>query len=109
MQFSSIIALCLATILPAVAEDAGESNNYGGGGSTVYGANAYADSSATYYDGYAQAWRYLGWYVECNGGSNRYFQQDSHSHSGSGDEQQYGNNFCQRYLVWAAVSLTIAE
>ena len=109
MQFSSIIALCLATILPAVAEDSGDDNyNYGGGGSTVYGTNAYADSSATYYDGYAQAWRYLGWYVECNGGSNRYFQQDSHSHSGSQDNQQvYGNNFCQRYLMWAAVSLAI--
>jgi len=94
IQFSSIVAASLAIFLPAANAD-----SYGYG-SSIYGTNAYADSSSTYYDGYQQAWRYLGWYVDCNGGSSRYYEQ-SH-HSGSGDQQVYGNNFCQRYLMWAA-------
>jgi len=103
MKFSSIVAVCLATILSSVNGEEDYSGGYGSY-SSIYGSNAYADSSSTYYDGYAQAWRYLGWYVDCNGGSNRYYGgSDSHSHSGSGDEQEsYGNNFCQRYLMWAA-------
>lgn len=79
-----------------------ESANYGYS-SSVYGANAYADSSQSYYDGYAQAWRYLGWYVDCNGGSSRYYQRSG----GGSQDQDYskmGNNYCQRYLMWAAVS-----
>lgn len=77
-----------------------ESANYGYS-SSVYGANAYADSSQSYYDGYAQAWRYLGWYVDCNGGSSRYYQRSG----GGSQDQDYskmGNNYCQRYLMWAA-------
>merc|ERR1712023_209126 len=77
--------------------------NYGYS-SSVYGANAYADTSQTYYDGYAQAWRYLGWYVDCNGGSSRYYQRSGGSHQ-SQDYSKIGNNYCQRYLMWAAVSL----
>lgn len=76
--------------------------NNGYASSSVYGENAFADTSQTYYDGYAQAWRYLGWYVDCNGGSSRYW---SRSDGGSHDSQDYskiGNNYCQRYLMWAA-------
>jgi hypothetical protein len=97
--FSSIVAASLAIFLPAAKAD--------GYGSSIYGTNAYADSSSTYYDGYQQAWRYLGWYVDCNGGSSRYYDQSQHS--GSGDQQVYGNNFCQRYLMWAAVSALTAR
>lgn len=50
----------------------------------------YVDGSETYYDDYAQAWRLLGFYIDCNVNQ----QQDD---GGSG----YG---CQRYLLWAAVS-----
>eukprot|EP00536_Pseudo-nitzschia_multiseries_P012322 jgi/Psemu1/260480/estExt_Genewise1Plus.C_4660012 len=74
--------------------------NYGYS-SSIYGSNAYVDSSQTYYDGYSQAWRYLGWYVDCNGGSSRYYSRGSHS--GSQDQSSnFGNNYCQRYLMWAA-------
>ena len=77
------------------------SNKYG-----AYGYNFFADSSSTYYDGHAQAWRYLGWYVKCGAPSDRY-DQGQHSHSGSQDRGNgyVGSNWCQRYLMWAAVSL----
>ena len=74
----------------------------------AYGTNFFADSDISYYDGYQQAWRYLGWYVKCGAPSSRYDEQE-HSHSGSQDNnnnQRYsGNNWCQRYLIWAAVRL----
>jgi len=106
MMFSPLIATSLAVILPLAVVTAEQSYGYDnayGYASSVYGTNSYADSSQTYYDAYAQAWRYLGWYVDCNGGSSRYYDSSgSGSHSGSGDEQVYGNNYCQRYLMWAA-------
>jgi hypothetical protein len=43
----------------------------------------FVDSRNTYYDGYQQAWRYLGFYVDC------YTKE--------------GTKVCQRYLLWAAV------
>ncbi|GAX29311.1 hypothetical protein FisN_16Hh255 [Fistulifera solaris] len=42
----------------------------------------FVDSRNTYYDGYQQAWRYLGFYVDC------YTKE--------------GTKVCQRYLLWAA-------
>ncbi len=95
---ASVVAAFLAS---SVVADNYYSGNYGSY-SSVYGTNYYADTQQTYYDGYAQAWRYLGWYVDCNGGSSRYYQQSHHSHSG--DSYYIGNNYCQRYLMWAAVS-----
>lgn len=76
--------------------------------SAVYGTNFFAESQSTYYDGYAQAWRYLGWYVQCGSPSDRYEGsgdgEGGSQHSGSGDDQRYyGNNYCQRFLIWAAV------
>jgi hypothetical protein len=49
--------------------------------SSPYGTNIFADSEYTYYDGYQQAWRMLGFYVDCSGQSS-----------------------CTRYLLWAMVS-----
>ena len=40
----------------------GYSSNNGNAMSTPY-----IDGSETYYDEYAQAWRALGWYIDCNG------------------------------------------
>jgi hypothetical protein len=88
-------------IVKTTASQNGNYDSYGYS-SSVYGSNYYADTQQTYYDGYAQAWRYLGWYVDCNGGSNRYYDRSQHSHSG--DSYTIGNNYCQRYLMWAAVS-----
>ncbi|KAG7367900.1 hypothetical protein IV203_030643 [Nitzschia inconspicua] len=93
----AVLSGLVATVLAA------ENGNYANYGyySSVYGSNYYADTQQTYYDGYAQAWRYLGWYVDCNGGSNRYYGRSQHSHSGD-NNYNIGNNYCQRYLMWAA-------
>ncbi len=88
-------------------------NNYDNSGgystystySDAYGVNFFAESSSTQYDGYQQAWRYLGWYVSCGHPSDRYSQKNSHSHDSHDNNQRYqGNMYCQRYLMWAAVS-----
>lgn len=72
-------------------------------GSNAYGVNFFVESENTYYDGYQQAWRYLGWYVACGSPSDRY--NEGHSHESHDENQRYqGNMYCQRYLMWAAVS-----
>jgi hypothetical protein len=60
----------------------------------------YVDSQNTYYDAYAQSWRYIGFYIDCSparnlGRRHRRLEDDS---------EPVG---CQRYLLWAAVSATI--
>lgn len=109
-------ALLLWTVSTVVVAD-NNYNSYGGSSSSssssssyyssLYGANYYADTTNTYYDGYQQAWRYLGWYVDCNGGSSRYYQRSGHGGGKSGDNYMIGNNFCQRYLMWAAVRSSV--
>jgi hypothetical protein len=66
----------------------------------AYGTNFFVDSENTEYDAYQTSWRYLGHIVKCGYPSDRY---DGGSGSGSGDSDQ-GNHYCQRYLMWAAVS-----
>ena len=83
-------------------QSSSSSGSYNG---DAYGFNFYTDSSDAYYDGYQQAWRYLGWYVSCGTPSDRYNNNGSGSHGGSGEQNQWqGNNYCQRYLMWAGVS-----
>lgn len=54
----------------------------------------FLDGQETYYEAYSQAWRYMGFYVDCNPSSY-------------GDRRRLedGSGTCQRYLLWAAVSL----
>lgn len=54
---------------------------------------SFVDSQETYYDAYAQAWRYVGFYTDCNPaqGDRRRLNEDEDS-------------ACARYLIWAAVS-----
>jgi hypothetical protein len=57
---------------------------------------AFVDGTETYYDEFAQAWRLLGFYIDCN-----------HCDDGSNEAscvQQGQEPVCQRYLLWAAVS-----
>lgn len=74
----------------------------------------YVDGSETYYDEYAQAWRALGWYIDCSscGGDDHNNNNDNANGLGScvgaGEGGGGGNNNdntagCQRYLLWAAV------
>ena len=91
---------------------------------------AFIDGSETYYDEYAQAWRLLGWYIDCdscelanegngndnnNGGNdygncwafrnyNGYEDNNNAADNNNNDKQNENRSGCQRYLIWAAVS-----
>jgi len=54
---------------------------------------SFVDSTETYYDAYAQAWRYVGFYTDCNPS-----EEDRRRRKLNEDEE----NPCQRYLLWAA-------
>ena len=126
MMKSTVLTLYAVLLVRDVAAQASYSSNvYGGDGrssassygnsyknnyygySGAYGTNLFADSLNNYYDGYQQAWRYLGWYVKCGYPSDRYDEEDSHSRSHDSEDNQRweGNNYCQRFLIWAAVSI----
>eukprot|EP00934_Nitzschia_sp_Nitz4_P005098 Nitzschia sp. Nitz4//scaffold151_size53849//46947//48605//NITZ4_006731-RA/size53849-snap-gene-0.36-mRNA-1//-1//CDS//3329537168//5088//frame0 len=58
-------------------------------------AEPYIEGAETYYDDYAQAWRALGFYVDCENVAEQ------------GDQNEDADNAdnvvaCQRYLLWAA-------
>lgn len=56
------------------------------------------DSIETEWDGYQQAWRLVGFYVDCSVGG----QQQDHRRSLNQQQQQGAEQSCQRYLLWAA-------
>ncbi|CAB9525857.1 expressed unknown protein [Seminavis robusta] len=56
---------------------------------------SYVDSAETYYDAYAQAWRYVGFYTDCNPA-----QEDRRRHRRKLNDEE--EDPCQRYLLWAA-------
>lgn len=59
----------------------------------VYGQQiSYLDTQETYYDAYAQAWRYVGFYIDCNP------SEEDRRRRKLGEDESY----CQRYLLWAA-------
>jgi len=104
-----------SSVLVALVASLGITSASGSSASAnAYGSNMFVDSQSTYYDGYQQAWRYLGWYVKCGYPSDRYEESGDHESGESGDgrerdlgsyDNQYqGNNYCQRFLIWAAVS-----
>ncbi len=58
--------------------------------------NNFADLS-DYYDPWAQAYRMLGIYIECNGvGEQRYYYYNNNNND--------DNQGCKRWVLWAAVS-----
>jgi hypothetical protein len=60
----------------------------------------FVDGVETYYDEYAQAWRALGWYIDCDACDE--------NNGGCAEErrklEEEGVGGCPRYLLWAAVS-----
>eukprot|EP00934_Nitzschia_sp_Nitz4_P008795 Nitzschia sp. Nitz4//scaffold28_size193895//122490//123920//NITZ4_001669-RA/size193895-augustus-gene-0.296-mRNA-1//1//CDS//3329545994//8785//frame0 len=60
------------------------------------GASVFVDGTETYYDDYAQAWRLLGFYIDCG-----HCEDDSYS-SESLCIANGQDTTCQRYLLWAA-------
>ena len=82
-----------------------------GHGSTSGYESEFIDGSETYYNDYAQAWRLLGFYIDCNAPHNNYNECDSDGDGGGGNSGDNGGGdsdypACQRYLLWAAVSAT---
>jgi hypothetical protein len=74
-----------------------------GSGSTSGYENIFVDGSGTYYNDYAQAWRLLGFYIDCNApqiNGNECYDEGG----GGGHEREGQQGACQRYLLWAAVS-----
>jgi hypothetical protein len=65
-----------------------------------YFKDSVVDGLETEYNEYAQSWRYLGLYVDCQNGG----QQQQKRHLAEGGEQQ---EQCGRYLLWAAVSICL--
>ena len=55
----------------------------------------FIDGSESYYDEFAQAWRALGWYIDCD--NTFYAQADE-------DDDRDESSGCKRYLLWASVS-----
>jgi hypothetical protein len=107
----TVILLALQACFVVFAEDISSSSSSASSSSASstassdpYGRNFFVDSASTYYDGYQQAWRYLGWYVKCGYPSDRYNEDDGHSHHNDDGSTYTGNNYCQRFLIWAAVS-----
>lgn len=64
--------------------------------SEMYGAS-WADTSNVEWDDYQQAWRMLGFMVDCEDDSH----WDDDGYSGSGDNS-FSADGCRRYVLWAA-------
>ena len=69
---------------------------------TMY-AQSWADGVNQEWDDYQQAWRLLGFFVDCDDDSHWHYDDDAYvqQFSGSGDEQ-YSSSGCPRYVLWAA-------
>ena len=109
MNLLALTSLLVSALRLLPVASAGNYSSYSSSSSGAYGTNYFAESQTTAYDGYAQSWRYLGWYVECGNPSDRYSQQSHHSQ----DDYQYyyqnpNQNWCQRFLMWAMVSFPLS-
>jgi hypothetical protein len=69
--------------------------------------NIFIDGIETYYDEYSQAWRYLGFYIDCDAVVEDGDGEDRKNRGRglSGDDEDRSG--CMRYLLWAAVSNNI--
>lgn len=67
---------------------------------------AFVDGTETYYDEDAQAWRLLGFYIDCNSREDDLESGESEEAYRDLEEENdaYFETTCMRYLVWAAVS-----
>lgn len=86
------------------ARDEAQSRLLGSSSSTAWSSTPYsslfADSQNTNYDGYQQAWRYMGFYIDCSTANSNNNGNNNHRDLKEGEG---GNMGCTRYLLWAAV------
>lgn len=86
-----------------------EEEEYDEEASTTTGAHSYNDpfsvqpfvEGMSNYDEYQQAWRLLGFMIDCNVGVS----DDDDDYSGGSGDQTTTEEGCARYVIWAAVSL----
>jgi len=67
-------------------------------------ANQFVDGSGTYYNDYAQAWRLLGFFTDCNAPLNNVNECYGDGGNYDGHDKDGESPPCQRMLLWAAVS-----
>lgn len=71
----------------------------------------FVNGDETYYSPYSQAWRLLGFYIDCNAPKGYQSDCDVYDEDGdnnNNDEDEDGEQApCQRYLMWAAVRTRI--
>lgn len=77
----------------------------GGSSSSIYNLSPFVEGE-TEYDEYQQAWRLLGFMIDCDDDisdwmTDDWYQQNGGGNSGSGDEGT--GEGCHRYVLWAAV------
>ncbi|CAJ1970274.1 unnamed protein product [Cylindrotheca closterium] len=103
LSLSSFLFFSLATQALAISSDREDFETTQRKLATAYGTNFFVESKDTEYNAYQTAWRYLGHIVKCGYPSDRYDEDnnDSKSHD-SREGYTMGNNYCQRFLLWAA-------
>jgi hypothetical protein len=62
----------------------------------------FVDGAGAYYNDYAQAWRLLGFYIDCNAPFNNVNECSGNYQQNNGHDDKEAP--CQRFLLWAAVS-----
>lgn len=62
-----------------------------------YYKDDFVDGLETQYNEYAQAWRYMGLYIDCE------YQAQNQQRERDLEEQNNNGNVCKRYLLWGAV------
>jgi hypothetical protein len=81
--------------------------------SSNYYDSRFVDAHETYYADYAQAWRLLGLFIDCNPSemAHQDYQRKLEEEEQQGDEQEdeQADDECYRYLLWAAVSVKILQ
>jgi hypothetical protein len=88
-----------------IGDSSNNNNGNGGGGLKPPSTRLFVDGSGdTYYDPYAQAWRLLGFYKDCNACVNNGGENANANANNLADCIQQGTT-CQRYALWAAVSM----
>lgn len=87
--------------LRKLTSSSGSNNKNSGDDQGEYGGafeKMFVDGTETRYDEYAQAWRALGFFVDCDYVGNNNDEQNDN------DDNQKNTGGCQRFMLWAAVS-----
>jgi len=75
----------------------------GDGSTSFYEANPFIEGAEIEFDEGQQAWRFVGWWIDCNEDiKGAYGNPDGGDNSHGSQSEDYEEGACQRYLMWAA-------